>query len=100
MFAFEVISGGTFPRVQLRMVGEPGDVKLFRKTVRLPRDEFQNHSDPNEKNRVCRNHQNIGMQAMNHDCLAPTSTTSVKRRSAGSSCVTSRAECRIPSQAR
>lgn len=32
-FALEVLPGGTFPRVDLRMIGKSGDVELFRITL-------------------------------------------------------------------
>jgi hypothetical protein len=97
---FEVLARGAFPRVKLGMVGESGDLELFREAVRLARNQFKNDSNSDEKERVSRDHQNIGMHAMNHDSLVPASTTSVKRVSLGSSSVTGGAECRIPNQAR
>jgi len=98
--AFEVLPGGAFPGIELWMISESSDVELFRKTVRLAGNPFQNSGYGDKKKRVGRHHQDIGMHAMNHDCRAPDSTTSVKRTPSGSSIAGGGAGWRIPNQAR
>ena len=41
ILAFEVLPGGTSPRVPLRMVGKSGYVELLRHAMRLPRHQFR-----------------------------------------------------------
>ena len=66
LFARQVMTGRTLPHVELLFVGEAGVAEMFRAVMRMARDEFQDHRNADQQQRVAAGQDHFDVDAVNH----------------------------------